>query len=395
MPINRRNFIKMSAAAGAAINLSLVPNAFRFSQETSKRDAPAAAGKAAKPLSLLILGGTGFTGPNQVRYALARGHKVTVFNRGKTHPGELPKEVEQLIGDRNGKLDALKGRKWDVVIDNPTTLPVWVRDAAQILKGNVDRYVFISTISVYADNSKPDKDESGSLLKYEGADAMKETQETLHASNFRLYGPLKALSEQEAEKWFPGKALIIRPGLIVGPGDPTDRFTYWPVRIDRGGEILAPGSPTDPVQFIDGRDLAEWTIRMVEQGTTGVFNATGPASLLTIAEMLYGIKAVTTSNAKFTWIDADFLEAQKVSPWGDMPVWIPPRGEELGFARISIKHALEKGLTFRPLADTARDTLDWYKTLPAERRAKMGAGLAPQRETEVLAAWHARKQQTS
>jgi 2'-hydroxyisoflavone reductase len=281
------------------------------------------------------------------------------------------------------------------VIDNPTTLPVWVRDAAQILKGNVDRYVFISTISVYADNSKPDKDESGALLKYEGTDAMKETQETLRASNFGLYGPLKALSEQEAEKWFPGKALVIRPGLIVGPGDPTDRFTYWPVRIDRGGEILAPGNPSDPVQFIDGRDLAEWTIRMVEQGTTGVFNATGPASLLTIAEMLYGIKAVTTSNVKFTWIDADFLEAQKVSPWGDMPVWIPPRGEELGFARISIKRALEKGLTFRPLADTARDTLDWYKTLPAERRARMGAGLAPQRETEVLAAWHARKPQTS
>jgi 2'-hydroxyisoflavone reductase len=394
MPINRRNFIKMSAAAGGAINLPLLPGAFRFSQETSKRDAPAA-GQAAKPLSLLILGGTGFTGPHQVRYALARGHKVTVFNRGKTHPGELPKEVEQLTGDRNGKLDALKGRKWDVVIDNPTTLPVWVRDAAQVLKGNVDRYVFISTISVYADNSKPDKDESGALLKYEGADAMKETQETLRASNFALYGPLKALSEQEAEKWFPGKALVIRPGLIVGPGDPTDRFTYWPVRIDRGGEILAPGSPTDPVQFIDGRDLAEWTIRMVEQGTTGIFNATGPASPLTIAEMLYGIKAVTTSGAKFTWIDADFLEAQKVSPWGDMPVWIPPRGEALGFARISIKRALEKGLTFRPLADTARDTLDWYKTLPAERRAKMGAGLAPQRETEVLAAWHARKQQTS
>ncbi len=375
------------------MNLGIVPGVFHFTQETLKRDAPV--GKAPQPLRLLILGGTGFTGPHQVRYALARGHKVTVFNRGRTHPGELPKEVEQLIGDRNGKLDALKGRKWDVVLDNPTTLPVWVRDAAQILKGNVDRYVFISTISVYSDNSKPDGDEGGALAKYDGTDAMKETQETLRASNFGLYGPLKVLSEREAEKWFPGKALIIRPGLIVGPGDPTDRFTYWPVRIDHGGEALAPGNPTDPVQFIDGRDLAEWTIRMIEQGTTGVFNATGPRSLLTIAEMLYGIKAVTTSDAKFTWVDADFLEAQKVSPWGDMPVWIPPRGDALGFARISIKCALDKGLTFRPLADTARDTLDWYKTLSAERRAKMGAGIAPQRETEVLAAWHARKQQTS
>lgn len=200
-------------------------------------------GQAVKPLRILILGGTGFTGPFQVRYALSRGHKVTVFNRGKTHPGELPKEGEQLIGDRNGQLDALKGRKWDVVIDIPTSLPVWVRDAAQILKGNVDRYVFISTISVYSDYSKPGMDESGPLAKYEGADAMKETQATLLASKYGLYGPLKVLSEQEAEKWFPGKALIIRPGLIVGPGDESDRFTYWPVRIDRGGEILAPALP--------------------------------------------------------------------------------------------------------------------------------------------------------
>jgi 2'-hydroxyisoflavone reductase len=395
MTINRRNFIKLSTIAGGALNLGLLPGAALFAQESTSQRREAPVEKAAKPMRLLILGGTGFTGPHQVRYALARGHKVTVFNRGKTHPGELPKEAEQLLGDRNGKLDALKGRKWDVVIDNPTTLPVWVRDAAQILKGNVDRYVFISTISVYNDNSKPDKDETGSLWKYEGADAMKETQETLRASNFGLYGPLKVLSEQEAEKWFPGKALIIRPGLIVGPGDPTDRFTYWPVRIDRGGEVLAPGSPTDPVQFIDGRDLAEWTIRMVEQGATGTYNATGPRSLLTIAEMLYGIKAVTTSDAKFTWVDAGFLEAQKVSPWGDMPVWIPPQGEMVGFARINIRRALEKGLTFRPLADTARDTLDWYKTLSAERRAKMGAGLAPQRETDVLAAWRARKTTTS
>src|SRR6476646_7390971 len=212
-------------------------------------------GKAAKALKILILGGTGFTGPFQVKYALARGHTVTVFNRGKSHPGELPAGVEQLIGDRNGQLDALKGRKWDVVIDNPTMLPKWVRDAAEILKGNVDRYVFISTISVYANNTKPGVNENAPLAKYDGADAMKETRDTVIASKFALYGPLKALSEKEVEKWFPGKALIIRPGLIVGPGDQTDRFTYWPVRIDRGGEVIAPGDPSDPVQFIDARDL--------------------------------------------------------------------------------------------------------------------------------------------
>ncbi len=340
-------------------------------------------------MNILILGGTGFTGPFQVRYALARGHKVTVFNRGKSHPGELPEGVEQLIGDRNGQLDALRDRKWDVVIDNPTSVPVWVRDAAQILKGNVGRYVFISTISVYADNSKPN-DESGALAKYEGADAMKETRDSLIASEFRLYGPLKALSEEEAEKWFPKKTLIIRPGLIVGPGDQTHRFTYWPVRVDRGGEVLAPGDPKDPVQFIDARDLAEWTIRMLENGETGIYNATGPATELGVGDMLGGMKTALNSDAKFTWVNAEFLEEQKVSPWSDMPVWVPPRGEEGGLSRTSVKRALEKGLTFRPLPETARDTLAWFKSQPADWQAKLKAGLTAEREAEVLAEWHKR-----
>jgi 2'-hydroxyisoflavone reductase len=341
--------------------------------------------KASKPLKILILGGTGFTGPFQVKYALARGHTVTVFNRGKTHPGELPAGVEQLIGDRsNGQLDALKNRKWDVVIDNPTMLPKWVYDAAEILKGNVDRYIFISTISVYADGLKPGADESAPLAKYDGKDAMKETRDTVIASKFALYGPLKALSEKEVEKWFPGKSLIIRPGLIVGPGDETDRFTYWPVRIERGGEVLAPGNQSDPVQFIDARDLAEWTIRMAEEGATGIYNATGPAARLTIKGMLDGIKTGLGSNATFTWAPANFLEKEKVAPWSDMPVWVPP-AEEGGMSDVSIKHALEHGLTFRPLAETTRDTLTWFKSLPKERQEKLHAGLTKEREAEVLA----------
>ena len=385
MSTNRRTFLKLSALASGGMGLGFMSGA------SDLLAAGTSIGKAVKPLRILILGGTGFTGPFQVNYALSRGHKVTVFNRGKTHPGELPKEAEQLIGDRNGQLDALKGRQWDVVIDIPTTLPVWVRDAAQILKGNVERYVFISTISVYSDNSKPGMDESGPLAKYEGADAMKETQATLLASRYGLYGPLKVLSEQEAEKWFPGKALIIRPGLIVGPGDESDRFTYWPVRLDRGGEVLAPGAPTDPVQFIDARDLAEWTIRMVEQSTTGIFNATGPRSKLGIGEMLDGIRKATTSESRFTWVDADFLAAQKVRAWSDMPVWVPPRGGSAGFADISIAKALAKGLTFRPIPDTAKATLEWFRKQPKERQAKLKSGLTPERETEVLAAWHAQK----
>src|ERR1700680_3656687 len=279
----RRDFIKTSIAVGSGLGFAL-------------RSTSLFAEKSVKSLRILILGGTGFTGPCQVRYALARGHKVTTFNRGKTHPGELPTEVEQLVGDRNGKLDALRNRQWDVVIDNPTTLPIWVRDAAQILKGNVERYAFISTISVYADTSKG-VDENAPLTKYDGPDPFKETLEAMKASGYKTYGPLKALSEKEAEKWFPGKSLIIRPGLIVGPRDETDRFTYWPVRIDRGGEVLAPGNPEDPVQFIDGRDLGEWTIRMVENREPGIYNATGPAKPLGIGGMLDGIKSALNASA--------------------------------------------------------------------------------------------------
>src|SRR5437764_1863927 len=371
MKKTRRQFIKLSAATGSALAFGT-------------RSATLFAEKSVKPLRILILGGTGFTGPYQVRYALNRGHKVTTFNRGKTHPGELPNEVEQLIGDRNGQLDALKDRHWDVAIDNPTTLPEWVRDAGQILKVSVERYVFISTISVYADTSKG-VDETAPLAQYDGPDPYKETLEAMRASGYTTYGPLKALSEKEPEKWFPGKSLIIRPGLIVGPRDETDRFTYWPVRIDRGGEVLAPGDAKDPVQFIDGRDLAEWTIRMAENGEIGIYNATGPAKELGVGGMLDGIKSALNSNATFTWADAEFLKQQKVEAWSDMPVWA---GDELGLSRTNISRALAKGLTFRPLADTARDALTWFKAQKPERQAKLKAGLTPEREAKVLAALH-------
>jgi 2'-hydroxyisoflavone reductase len=374
--MRRRYFLKLSAASAVALRA---------------RSTSLFAQQSVKPMRILILGGTGFTGPYQVKYALSRGHKVTTFNRGKTHPGELPNEVEQLIGDRNGQLDALKDRQWDVVIDNPTTLPAWVRDAAQILKGNVDRYIFISTISVYGE-VKSGVDESAPTEKYEGADPYKETLEAMKASGFKTYGPLKALSEKEAEKWFPGKALIIRPGLIVGPRDETDRFTYWPVRIDRGGEVLAPGSPNDPVQFIDARDLAEWTIRMAENREAGIYNATGPAKPLGVGAMLDGIKDALKSNAKFTWVDEDFLTQQKVEAWSDMPVWT---GKDSGLARTKIDQAMAKGLSFRPLAETARDTLAWFKSQSQDRQSHLKASLTSEREAEVLAAWHKQKAQSS
>jgi 2'-hydroxyisoflavone reductase len=381
MSTNRRTFLKLSAMMGGSVGLGLLSNGSVFSADRI--------GRAPRSLRILILGGTGFTGPIQVRYALSRGHQVTVFNRGRTHPGELPKAAEQLLGDRNGKLDALKGRKWDVVIDNPTTLPVWVRDAAEILKGNVDRYVFTSTISVYADTSRLGTDETAPLAKYTGADAMKETNATMRANNFALYGPLKALSEAEAEKWFPGKTLIIRPGYIVGPGDESDRFTYWPVRVERGGEVLAPGTPADPIQIIDARDLAEWTIRMVEQGTVGSFNAVGPRTKLSMGRMLDVIKKTTNSDARFTWVDDKFLTSEKIID--DIPIWTSPHGPEIGYSTMNINKAVSHGLTFRPLDDTTRATLDWFRKQPTSRQLKMRAGIKAEREVEVLAAWHANK----
>jgi 2'-hydroxyisoflavone reductase len=385
--MTRRDVLKLAGAGAGAAGLGLRP------PPASARDARGPAPAApAKPLRILILGGTGFTGPYQVRYALARGHKVTLFNRGR-RPQQWPGPVEELVGDRNaGDLKALAGREWDVCIDNPTTLPFWVRDAGQVLEGKVPHYVFISTLSVYASDREPGQDETAPLAPYKGKDAMKETNETLRADVEALYGPLKALSEKEAEKWFPGITTVIRPGLIVGPGDESDRFTYWPVRLDRGGDVLAPGDGTDPVQYVDARDLAEWTVRVAEARTLGTFNAMGPAFDLTMGDMLCGIRAATTAGATLRWVPADFLEQQKVSAWGDMPAWVPGTGETAGFGRRKSARAVAAGLAFRPLAETALDTLAWFRSRPAERQAQLRAGIKPEREKQVLEAWRARGQ---
>lgn len=344
-----------------------------------------AAAPPAKPLRILILGGTGFTGPHQVRYALARGHKLTLFNRGR-RPQAWPAQVEELTGDRNtGDLKALEGREWDVCIDNPTSLPFWVRDAGRVLKGEVKHYVFISTISVYAANDKP-ADESAALAPYAGKDAFAERK-----VDNDLYGPLKAISEQEAKAQFgEARVTIIRPGLIVGPGDETDRFTYWPVRLARGGEVMAPPAE-DPVQFVDGRDLAEWTIRMAEQGRAGTFNATGPARTLTVQGMLDGVAAGVKAKPTYVHATSEWLEAEKVYGWSDLPVWASGGpGETYGFSRRDNRRALAAGLRFRPVATTAADTLGWFRAQPAERQAKLKSGLAPEREQALLAKWKSR-----
>lgn len=398
MFISRRNFLRNSAltmGAMGAIGTSGIIGVSGFSASNSIIAAPNILNnsleKASKPLRILILGGTGFIGPFQVQYALDRGHKVTLFNRGKTNPQLFP-TVEKLQGDRKtGDLKALEGREWDVVIDNPSTLPKWVREAAQLLKNSAKHYIFISTVSVYSETSKPGMDETTPVAQLT-PEVIQLAEKDPSALKFEeTYGGLKALSEKEAEKAFPNKTTVIRPGLIVGPGDFSDRFSYWPIRIEKGGEILAPGNQDDPVQFIDARDLGEWCIRMAEQESFGTYNALGPKTKLSIAEMLYGIKAITTSDATFTWVDTKFLAENKVLPWVDMPVWVPPQGDEAGFTSISNKRAVEKGLTFRPLAESAKATLEWFKTLPADRQAKLRFGISPDREAAVLAAWHKKK----
>lgn len=376
----RRDLFKLGALAAAAAALPSFATAAGEAKPV---------GKAAKPLNILILGGTGFTGPFQVEYALKRGHKVTLFNRGKRPSPEWPAAVEQLHGDRNtGDLAALKGRTWDVCIDNPTSLPFWVRDAGQVLKGNVGHYLFISTISVYADGSKPGINENSPLAQYKGKDAMAETQQTLRADIENLYGPLKALSEAEAHKQFGKNVTIVRPGYIVGPRDETDRFTYWPHRVAQGGEILVPGDGNDPIQIIDGRDLGEWMIRLAEAGTTGTFNACGPDYPLSMDAMLYGCQAVTGGGMTLTHVSPAFLDEQQVG----LPIWVPSKDNPyVGYGAVSNERAIAAGLTFRPLATTVQDLLAWFHSLPAERQAKLGAGITREKEAELLKAWHARK----
>lgn len=377
----RRDFLKTSALAGGALGLAHPALAHAIALEQP----------APKPLRILILGGTGFIGPHQVRYAVARGHQVTLFNRGRTNPGLFKglAGIEERIGDREpkpGNYESLRTGEWDVVIDNPTTRPRWVREAAAVLKGRVGQYVFISTISAYAAHDTPGADESAAL-------ATTTTPDVEGGPEYpALYGPLKALSEGEAQKAFPTTTTIIRPGLVVGIGDATDRFTYWPVRIARGGEVLAPPAD-DPVQIIDARDLSEWVIRCCEQRVYGVFNTVGPASRFTIREMLEGTRAALGSDATFTYVRGGFLVAQKVNPWSDLPVWLPAAGPMAGSTQRSIAKALAAGLTFRPFPDTVKATMAFYEQQSEERKAQLRAGLTAEREAEVLAAWKKEKSQ--
>lgn len=394
MTTDRRTFIKSVSAVGGAIGLGSLPKiALGEAPPPAPELTRPPVTKAPTPLNILILGGTGFTGPEQVDYALARGHRVTLFNRNKTRPDFFKGKVhEELVGDLNGDCSALEGKKFDVVLDNPTTFPAWVRNAAKYLAGNVKHYVFISTTSTYSDQSIIGLDENSPVHQMP-ADLDPYTLNPTHASQY--YGPLKVRAEQEAAKLYPGITTVIRPCLIVGPLDRTDRFTWWPARIEQGGEVLAPDKPENPCQFIDSRDLAEFMVRMAEAREFGLFNAIGPDKPMTFADFLYGVKAVTTAGAHFTWVPWEFLQTQQVRPWRHMTVWQPPYGATAGYQRRNAAKAIAKGLTFRPLAVTAKDTLDWHKTRTEAERKSMDdgaiAGIPAAKEAEVLAAWKAKQ----
>jgi nucleoside-diphosphate-sugar epimerase len=323
--------------------------------------------RQAVAVQLLVLGGTRFLGRALVEHALARGHEVTLFNRGQTNP-ELFPGAEQLRGDRTSDLSALAGRDWDGVLDVATFLPRVVRLSVDALRGHVRRYVYVSSVSVYADQSTP---------PVEGAPVLE--LEDPNDERVESYGALKATCEQIVQAAFAEAATIVRPGLIVGPHDPTDRFTYWPVRIAAGGEVLAPGSPDDPVQFVDVRDLAAWTLDLTERGVGGVLNATGES--MPFQRLLEECRAVSGSDARFTWVPSDRLLEAGVEEWMGVPLWIASAG--WGAAnRVVVGRALEAGLSFRPLAETIRDTLAWNAERewpPAE-----GVGLSGERERELL-----------
>jgi 2'-hydroxyisoflavone reductase len=331
-------------------------------------------------MQLLILGGTVFLGRAIVEASLARGHEVTLFNRGQRNP-ELFPQLERLRGDRDGQLDALRGRHWDAVIDPSGYLPRVVRASAELLADAVAHYTFISSISVYASYPSRGMDETATLGTLDDPSVEEITGET--------YGPLKAVCEQAVEAALPGRTLIIRPGLIVGPHDPTNRFTYWVDRVARGGDVLVPNCPDMDVQMIDVRDLAEWTVQMVEQRQTGSYNATGPDYRLTFGQTLETCKRVTDSDARWVWADQDFLSEQGVQEWTDLPLWIRATSDMVGFSAINIDRALGAGLSLRPLASTVADTLAWSRTLPSD--AERRAGLSSEREAELLQLWHNRR----
>jgi 2'-hydroxyisoflavone reductase len=370
--MNRRQWL---LSAGAALL------AARARSQAAASKPAAGTRRSAGARRILILGGTGFIGPHFVHEALAGGAKVTLFNRGKSRSTPMP-GVETLLGDRNGQLDALKGRDWDVVIDNSGYVPRHVQLTTQLLREHAAHYVYISTISVYRDLSVPGTTETAPLKQLKNP-----STEEVNAEN---YGGLKALCEKPVAIDFRDRHTIVRPTYIVGPGDETDRFTYWPWRMARGGDMLAPGTPLDPIQYIDVRDLTEFVIACALDARGGVFNACTPAGFATIGDLIETSRQATGAKTTVHWVDTEFLDSTGVLEERGLPIWLPAVGPTAGAALVSSAPAVYAGLRFRPLAVTVRETYDWQRTRPPERQEKLEAGLTAEQESQLLAKWQAK-----
>ena len=363
----RREFLGAGASIGAGL-LGLTTTARVLAESASRSSG----------MDILILGGTGFIGPHLVTHAMERGHKITLFNRGRTNTHLFP-DVEKLVGDRNNDLAALAGRRWDAVIDNSGYTPQQVGMSVDLLKNACEQYLFTSTRSVYTDFTKDVMDENAPV-------GPKDIPESAWAG----YGPNKVLAERAVQAGFGARTLITRPPVIVGPGDRSDRFTYWIDRIDDGGDILVQGEPTDPLQFVDVRDLSEFYVHLLENSITGIYNTEGPGSPLNTAGLVHGIKAITSTPSTFHWVDWDFLINEGETPQGTLAFWQPPRGRYLNYGLTDNRRAIAKGLKFRPLAVIAKDTLDWHRTRTAAQQEQLRAGLSLEREAELLRQWHSR-----
>ncbi len=376
----RRDFLKTSILAGGAAGLSgaFSPLGAGLSGGIP-RGVSSPHRRTGRQLRILVLGGTGFIGPHLVHRILERGHELTLLNRGRSEPGmfaELYDRVEARTGDRDGDLASLETGRWDAVIDNSGYTPEQVGATARLLAGRVGQYIFTSTRGVYAGFTHEVMDESAPM----GIAGVPPAEWT-------GYGPLKALAEREVHAAFPEGTSIVRPPIITGPGDNTDRFTFWYARVDQGGEVLAPGDPTDPIQYVDVRDLADFVVKMAEERIFGAYNVAGPAAPLSTGEFLHGLRATTGAPVGFTWVPWDFLEVRGIRGGAEIAAWRAPVGENLNYGRTDNRRAIAAGMTFRPLAVTAMDTLSWYLERVAAGGPPLRSGYPAETEAEVLAAW--------
>ncbi len=367
---DRRRFLKASLLGGAAVAAGCTPEA-----APEQEEAP----QAFSPLKILVLGGTGFIGPHMVREALRRGHEVSLFNRGRTN-NELFPDLKLYKGDRNSGLQSLEGGNWDVVVDNSGYVPRHVEDSARLLSSVVSHYLYVSTISVYAVSAAPITEESP-LATME--------DETVEEVTGETYGPMKGLCEQRVlTEVGADRTTILRPTYICGPGDRTDRYTYWPVRTLRGGEMLWPGTPEVDIQIIDVRDFANFTVACVEQKTPGIFNTVTPLRSFKMGDLMEDSLAVTGSDMAPVWVDKAFISENEVADGGGLPIWEHPDGEYAPLSLVDGSRAVAAGLKNRPTRETARDTISWWKTLPADRSDNLRAGLSAEKEADLLRSWH-------